>query len=351
MHRRQALHILAAGSAALASGSWARAARDERRVVLYSSMDDHILREVVAAFEARSGLKVAIVGDTEATKTTGLVQRLIAERERPRADVWWSSEPFGSIRLAQEGILEPSTVRRTLGDVDGSPVPWPERLRDPSGAWHGFACRARVVACSTARWGNERPAIGRDELIDQRYRGKIGIARPQFGTTRGHLGAILAELDEREYKSLLQGLKDNKIKLYDGNAAVVRGIAQGEIDLGLTDTDDVYAAQREGWKVGFTRPAPARPLPELLIPCTAGLVRGGPNPKGGTVLLDDLLSPQVELMLARGEAKFMPIRQPVIPEFKAFSANFPHDPGHTDLPRAESRITRALELWDEVFGR
>ena len=58
--------------------------------------------QLVDAFEARTGISVLLVGDTEATKTTGLVQRLRAEQNSPRADVFWSSEIFQTIRLAQE---------------------------------------------------------------------------------------------------------------------------------------------------------------------------------------------------------------------------------------------------------
>ena len=66
-------------------------------VTLYSSIDGTILREVVAAYEAETGVTVNVLGDTEATKTTGLVERVLAERDRPRADAWWSSEPFGTL--------------------------------------------------------------------------------------------------------------------------------------------------------------------------------------------------------------------------------------------------------------
>ena len=58
-----------------------------------------MLREIVVAFVDETGIEVRLVGDNEAVKTTGLMQRIIAERGRPGADVWWSSEPFATIRL------------------------------------------------------------------------------------------------------------------------------------------------------------------------------------------------------------------------------------------------------------
>ncbi|MBN1964808.1 MAG: ABC transporter substrate-binding protein, partial [Anaerolineae bacterium] len=61
-------------------------------VVVYVSVDQPHAEPVLARFEEQTGIDVQAVYDTEATKTTGLVTRLYAEREQPQADVFWSSE-------------------------------------------------------------------------------------------------------------------------------------------------------------------------------------------------------------------------------------------------------------------
>ena len=45
------------------------------------------------------------VYDVEAAKTTGLVNRLIAEKDRPQADVFWSGEFAQTIKLKEEGVV------------------------------------------------------------------------------------------------------------------------------------------------------------------------------------------------------------------------------------------------------
>ena len=77
----------------------------EQSVTLYTSVDDTFARMVAQRYTEKTGVVVHIVGDTEATKTTGLVARLKAEADHPIADLWWSSEPFGTIDLAQQGNL------------------------------------------------------------------------------------------------------------------------------------------------------------------------------------------------------------------------------------------------------
>src|SRR5688500_9289890 len=57
--------------------------------VLYVSADDFLARQIVRAFEAESGIRVDMVGDSEVNKTTGLANRIRNERDNPVADVFW----------------------------------------------------------------------------------------------------------------------------------------------------------------------------------------------------------------------------------------------------------------------
>ena len=279
----------------------------DNEVVLYSSVDDYVLDEVVAAFEGETGVRVVLLGDTEATKTTGLVERLLSERDRPRGDVWWSSEPFGTIRLGGYGVLEPATTVNESDFDEG----WPASMRGDT--WYGFALRSRVIAYATDRVEADEAPVSLDELTGERWSGRVGIARPQFGTTRGHMAALVDAWGAERFEDWLGGLEKNGLRVYDGNASVVRAIAHGEIDVGLTDTDDVYAAQRNKWDVAFV-PLDIEHKGEgwagvpFWIPNTAGLVAGGPNSEHAQQLLDFILSAEVEHMIARTDSRNTPIR-------------------------------------------
>src|SRR5688572_25968904 len=74
-------------------------------VVLYTSVDEPFARPIVAEFEQRTGIKVLLKTDTEATKSVGLAARLEAEKDNPQADVWWGNEVFHTINLAERGVL------------------------------------------------------------------------------------------------------------------------------------------------------------------------------------------------------------------------------------------------------
>ena len=311
-------------------------------VVLYASADSHLARAVVEAFRAETGLRVALVADTEATKTTGLARRIQAERDRPQADVFWSSEVFWTVRLAAEGLLAPHVTETTR--------PWPREYRDPEHRWHGFAARARVIVWAPDRIKpDEAPRTWMD-LTQERFRGRIVMADPRFGTTGGHLGAMKAFWDRTVmpgyYAAFLEGLADNGVRLHPGgNAGVVRAVADGGADLGLTDTDDVWAARAQGvnLELVYARHSVDQEDPgggTLLIPNTVARVAGGPNPKAAARLVEFLLSEKVERMLAESVSGNLPLR----PELaKAYPEHAVADPLAVDYAQAAALMSGAID--------
>src|SRR5580765_8432568 len=79
----------------------------QRTVTVYVSTDRVFSEPVLRQYEQRSGVKVNPVYDTEETKSTGLANRLLAEKNRPQADVFWSNEPVRTLVLKSRGVLAP----------------------------------------------------------------------------------------------------------------------------------------------------------------------------------------------------------------------------------------------------
>jgi iron(III) transport system substrate-binding protein len=298
---------------ALLAPTWMTACSEQPSVVVYVSADESVARPILAAFEARTGIRVDPVFDTEATKTTGLANRLREERNRPRADLFWSSENVQTIRLAEEGVL--AEAHSPALDA------WPADAKDPSSRWFAFAARARVIVYSTERVPErDRPTTWM-ELVQDRWAGRVAMADPRFGTTRTHMG-VLASVWERRmmpgyFDAWLQGLRENRVALLtSGNGGVVEAIAEGQFDIGMTDTDDVWGAQRRGLKVDLIYPRHALASDEpkggtLLIPNTCALVARpvGDDGDGSAALqlLEYLLSPEVERALLASDSRNIPL--------------------------------------------
>ena len=53
-------------------------AKKDKEVVVYTAVDEVFAEDVIHDFEQETGIKVNVVYDTEANKTTGLVNRILA---------------------------------------------------------------------------------------------------------------------------------------------------------------------------------------------------------------------------------------------------------------------------------
>jgi len=318
-------------------------------VVVYVSADESVARPILAAFTAETGIPVTPVFDTEATKTTGLANRLRAERDRPRADLFWSSEIALTVELAGDGVLAPLAS-------DAAPE-WPETLRDPQGRWFAFAPRARVIVVPESMPESERPVTWMD-LADDRWKGRIAMADPRFGTTRTHLGAMRwwwdREVMPGYFDAWAEGLAENGVKLLtSGNAGVVDAVARGEALVGLTDTDDVFVARERGAvergfqvELVYPRHAPDARAPAggtLLIPNTVAMVAGAARPDEAAALLRFLLSEKVERMLFESASRNVPLRLELDADAKARFV--PPEPIGIDWAAASARTGEAVEAF------
>ena len=269
-------------------------------VTLYTSVDEPFAREVVGAFEKQSGIRVALKTDTEAGKTTGLVRRIEAERNRPQADVFWSSELFNTIKMGRQGLL--AEYRPPAAGI-------PERYKDPAGRWIAFGLRARVLAFNTAKVKREEMPTRWRDIADPRWAGRLGVADPRFGTTRGHFAAFLAAWGEPAYVEFLEALTGTLgDKLLDGNATAARLVGSGELFICATDTDDVYARQNVKEPIDLIYPDMGDGG-TLLIPNSVALIANAPHADNARKLIDFLASEQTERMLARSDSRNFPVRE------------------------------------------
>src|SRR6266478_1495339 len=114
---------------------------NSRTVVIYVSEDQVFSEPILKDFERETGITVKSVFDTEESKSTGVTNRLIAEKDNPQADVYWANEPVRADVLKQRGISTPYLSPSAEGIAD--------QFKDPDLYWTGFSARARVLLVST----------------------------------------------------------------------------------------------------------------------------------------------------------------------------------------------------------
>ena len=275
--------------------------RDAREVVVYTSVDQVFSEPIFKEFERKSGVAVRAVFDTEETKSTGVLNRVIAEAQSPQTDVFWANDPVRPFLLVKRGLAEPY--------ISPSAAGIPAAFKAADGTWTDFAARARVLLVNKKRVSpGEMPRSVRD-LADPRWKGQTAIANPLFGTTTMHVAALFTTWGEEQARAFLTSLKANNVRVASSNGEVKRLVATSEVAFGLADTDDAFEALKEGAPVDVVYPD-QEGMGTLVMPTTAVLIQGGPHPETGRKLVDYLLTPDVERRMA-DSAAHMPLRPDV----------------------------------------
>jgi iron(III) transport system substrate-binding protein len=235
-------------------------AKQSQQVIAYCAQDEEYAEAIFREFTKVTGIKVLPVFDNEAVKTTGIANRLLAERSHPQCDVFWGNEEMRTRQLA---------VRDVFRQTNGS-------------AAFGYRSRRMVVNTNHVSLASAPHSLL--NLTNAVWRHKVAFANPQFGTTATHFQALRQKWGEAGWEAWCRALAANQPFLVDGNSVVVKFVGQGEAWIGLTDSDDIAAGQKEGL------PIAALPMNDetLLIPNTVAFTRGAPHPETAQKLFDYL---------------------------------------------------------------
>ncbi|MEW6207362.1 MAG: extracellular solute-binding protein [Acidobacteriota bacterium] len=309
-------------------------------VVIYVSQDRVFSEPILRAYEQKTGVKVRAVYDTEEAKSTGLANRLLAEKSNPQADVFWSNEPVRTLVLKSRGALAPY--------ISPQSEAIPSVFKDAQGYWTGFSARMRVIIYNTKLVKQAESPRSIFDLADSRWKGQVAIADPRFGSTSFHVAALYAELGDERADEFFRRLKANDVKIVPGNSVVRDMVARGEVKMGLTDTDDVNVAIEDHQPVAMVLPdRDGMGVP--VMPNMVSLIAGARRAEAGKKLIDYLLSAEVERMLAASEAVQIPLRAGVEgPENMPTLSSF--KPMTMDYGKAADRVEDVTRRLQTILG-
>ena len=273
-------------------------------VVIYTSVDQIYSEKIFKAYEQETGVKVKAVYDAEAIKTVGLVNRLIAEKDKPQADVFWNGEIIQTIVLKEEGVLDAVTPENA--DV------LPEGFVDKDNMWFGFGGRARVLIYNKTLISKDDCPKTMEEFAKNPNIDKSAIAYPIFGTTATHAAVHYAYWGETRASKFYEELASSGIMVLDGNSVVKDYVGQKKAFMGLTDTDDALLemAKNEDLDILFFDQG-ENDMGTLVIPNTVAKIKGGPNPQQALKFIEFIISARAEQMLTDDEWIQIPVHEEV----------------------------------------
>ena len=308
-----------------------------QEVVVYTSEDQVFSEPILREFEKETGIKVRAVFDTEEAKSTGVMNRLIAEKDNPQADVFWANEPFRAQVLKDKGIAAVYHSPQAEGI--------PELYKDPDGYWTGFSARARVLVVNQSVENFPASIL---TYTDPVWRGKGVIANPLFGTTTVQVAALFSHWGEDKAKGFLEAMKTNAVGVSTSNGESTDFVSSGQYAFSLVDSDDAVSRMRQGRPITMVYPDQG---PDevgcLIVPNAVVLINGARYPDNARRLIDYLLSRGTERKLAYADCAQIPLHSGVdIPkEIRPIEQIKVMDIDYAEVARTMQTIQPTLKAW------
>jgi len=199
-------------------------------LTVYSGREEELVAPLFDMFEEETGVDVEVrYGDSAELAAT-----IAEEGGNSPADVFFAQDPgsLGSVESQLEMLPD-----EILDRVDA-------RFRDADGRWTGTSGRSRVLVYNTDELSEDEVPDSVQDLIDERWDGRIGVA-PTNASFQAFVTAMrLSEGDDATTRWLAD-LKALHPKIYEKNTPIVEAAASGAIDLGLVNHYYLYLVREE----------------------------------------------------------------------------------------------------------
>ncbi len=310
--------------------------RAKGKLVMYWGANEDFMVKHIAAFTKETGIKVEAVRMSSGE----IIGRLQAEKNNPRASVWFGGSIDGHIQAKKDGLLAPY--------VSHNAAVIPAKFKDPEGYWTGvyvgylgFASNAKLL-----KERNLQAPTSWNDLLNPALKGQIICANPgSSGTAYAVLATMVQLLGEKEGLAYMNKL-DKQIKSYQKSGPAAASFAgQGECIVGITYLHDGIQFREEGMKdLVLTAPKEGTGYEIGGV----SLIKGGPDAENAKKFIDWCLTKRAqELGQQAGAYQFLtnPQAQPPaiaseIADTKLINYNF--------VWAGENR-NRLVNLWHQAI--
>jgi iron(III) transport system substrate-binding protein len=266
-------------------------------LVVYCAVQEEWCRPMVAAFERKTGIKVAMT-----RKSSGEIYAQVkAEASNPRGDIWWGGTGDPHLQAAEEGLSVEyrSPMLKEL-------LPWAVKQAEQS------KYRTVGVYAGVLGYGYNTELLARkklpepkcwSDLLSDKYKDDVQVADPNSSGTAYTLLATIVQLQgEDKGFDFLKRLHKNINQYTKSGAAPAKAAASGETLIGITFLHDLVTMAVGG--------APLK----TVAPCegtgyevgSMTIIKGGRNPEQAKAWYDWALTPEAQSIGAEAKAFQMP---------------------------------------------
>ncbi len=308
------------------------AAKKEGHLVLYSTYDTSAMKPIVDKFQADSGLTVDVIRLT----SQPMFERVSAEfaAHRLAADYVDTTDITLTDQLAQKGVFRGFKVPG-FGSIE--PV-----LREGDGKWYSIIRSIMVIGVNTAVVKPSDVPASWNDLLDAKWKGKLGLASIDAGGTAYSLYFFLRQRFGLGY---WQKLAAQGARIVPTASPVVTDLARGETSVAVDPLSLVIAGAATGAPIKTVTPPEG--IPSFGI--SGGITSTAPHPHAAEVWMDWVTSKRGAAAIGatgaygilRGEPTPTVAGVTLPPEDQIYNIRF------ADYQRARDAYSKD---WHQLFG-
>src|SRR5919106_3969349 len=253
-------------------------AKQERAVVLYTSLAPTESVPLSEAFEKKHGIKVELWR----ALSDKVVQRVITEAQggRHAVDVVETNGPEMEM-LAREKLLG-EIHSPYLADLPAAAIP-------AHRTWYPDRMNFFVVAFNTAKVKRSEIPTTYEGFVDPKWKGRIGIE----ATDAEWMATLIKKWGDKKGMEYFRKLSAMKPDVRKGHVLLAELVAAGEVPVGLTlYNSNVESLKRKGAPIDFVPVQPVAARPQGI-----GIARNAPHPNAALLFADFVLSPEGQKLL------------------------------------------------------
>ena len=247
-------------------------AKREGALTMYSNAPTDDNTALLGAFQKKYGIKVNLYR----ASSEEIRQRTLAEAAAKRFDVDFILNNGPAIEATADEKLLQEVKSPYLADLIPSAIP-------PHREWVGFCLNVLVQAYNTNLIKKPDLPVSYQDLLDPRWKGKIGIEADDSDWFAGLMGALGEERGVRLFRDIAAA---NGLSARKGHTLLTNLVVAGEVPLALTVFN--YTAEqlkKQGAPIDWFVIAPL-----ISMPNSIAVARMAPHPSAAVLMYDFILS-------------------------------------------------------------
>ena len=265
-----------------------------KELTMYIGVVEQQALVIAKEFEKTSGIKVNFVR-MSGGETLG---RIRAEKQSPKASVWYGGPADSFIAAKKEGLLEPYKSKNAAAIASN--------FKDSDGYWTGIYQGYLGFILDNRFFEERKLALPKtwDDLLKPELKGQIIVANPGSAGTAYTVLSTLVQLKGEQEALKYMGQLHKQIKQYTkAGEAPARSAALGEAAVGITFIHNGIRLIKEGYtNLKLSVPEDGTGYEVGAV----GIIKGGPEPEAAKIFVDWCLTKQAqELGQNNGSYQFL----------------------------------------------